>query len=111
MYLLSLDQGTTSSRSILFREDGAALATAQREFTQHFPSPGHVEHDAEEILATQLGTARQVLRKAKAVVFVCETGRSSYLAARSATHMGAKGAGYLSGGLRNWRLTDAASRI
>ncbi len=45
-YILALDQGTTSSRSMLFDTDGRIVAVAQREFTQHFPAPGHVEHDA-----------------------------------------------------------------
>ena len=44
--LLALDQGTTSSRSILFDRQGSPVATAQREFRQHFPQPGWVEHDA-----------------------------------------------------------------
>ena len=65
-YLLSLDQGTTSSRSILFTPDGKAHASAQQEFEQIYPSPGHVEHDPEEIFRTQLATARKALRKAKA---------------------------------------------
>lgn len=65
-YILALDQGTTSSRSILFTHKGIAVETAQKEFEQIFPSPGHVEHDPEAIWKTQIGTARQVLRKAKA---------------------------------------------
>ncbi|MDD5198723.1 MAG: FGGY family carbohydrate kinase, partial [Terrimicrobiaceae bacterium] len=48
-YLLALDQGTTSSRAIVFDETCAPIAAAQKEFTQHFPQPGWVEHDAEEI--------------------------------------------------------------
>ena len=64
-YLLALDQGTTSSRSILFDTQGKVVAVAQREFTQHYPQPGWVEHDAEEIWATQLRTAQEVLKKAK----------------------------------------------
>jgi glycerol kinase len=63
-HLLALDQGTTSSRAILFDIVGRPLATAQREFTQHFPRPGEVEHDAEEILATQLGCMSEVLVRA-----------------------------------------------
>ncbi len=65
-YVLALDQGTTSSRSILFDHAGAVKATAQREFPQLYPSPGHVEHDPEAIWSTQLRTARTVLRRAKA---------------------------------------------
>jgi glycerol kinase len=64
-YILALDQGTTSSRSILFDHQGRPVATAQREFTQHYPQPGWVEHDAEEIWQTQLRTAKEVLKKAK----------------------------------------------
>lgn len=63
--VLALDQGTTSSRAILFRHDGTILATAQQEFQQIFPEPGHVEHDAEEIWSTQLAVARQVLADAQ----------------------------------------------
>lgn len=53
-YILSLDQGTTSCRAILFDEKGTTIAVGQREFTQFFPMPGWVEHDATEIMATQL---------------------------------------------------------
>ena len=63
--VLSLDQGTTSSRSILFGHDGRGVAQAQREFPQIFPSPGHVEHDPEKIWSTQLATARAALQSAK----------------------------------------------
>jgi glycerol kinase len=65
-YILALDQGTTSSRSILFDKKGKVIATAQKEFTQHYPKPGWVEHDAEEIWSTQLRTIKDVLKKAKA---------------------------------------------
>jgi glycerol kinase len=63
-YVLALDQGTTSSRAIVFDERGAARASAQKEFHQHFPQPGWVEHDASEILRTQLACARAALKKA-----------------------------------------------
>ncbi len=63
-YLLALDQGTTSSRSIVFDPQGKVVAVAQREFTQHYPQPGWVEHDAEEIWQTQLRTAKEALKKA-----------------------------------------------
>src|SRR5258706_9280614 len=62
-YVLALDQGTTSSRAIVFDERGAARALAQKEFRQHFPQPGWVEHDALEILRTQLACARASLKK------------------------------------------------
>jgi len=65
-FVLALDQGTTSSRSILFDHDGDVVATAQREFTQHFPRSGWVEHDAEEIWATQAATIAEVLARARA---------------------------------------------
>lgn len=65
VFVLALDQGTTSCRSILFRQDGSTVAAAQQEFEQILPQPGHVEHDAKEIWETQLATARQVLSDAK----------------------------------------------
>lgn len=64
-YIMALDQGTTSSRSILFNHDGKIVATAQQEFAQHFPRSGWVEHDPVEIWHSQLTTAKAVLRKAK----------------------------------------------
>jgi glycerol kinase len=63
-YLLALDQGTSSSRSIVFRSDGQIVAMAQREFAQIYPQPGWVEHDPEEIWQTQLLTAREAIAKA-----------------------------------------------
>ncbi len=60
-FILALDQGTTSSRAIVFDERGAIHGVAQQEFEQHFPFPGHVEHDAEEIWTTQLATARAAI--------------------------------------------------
>ncbi|MFO1427776.1 MAG: glycerol kinase GlpK [Steroidobacteraceae bacterium] len=65
-YVLALDQGTTSCRSILFDHDGDVAAIAQREFTQHFPQPGWVEHDANEIWAAQSATIAEVLALAGA---------------------------------------------
>ncbi|MGV0974824.1 MAG: glycerol kinase GlpK [Azonexus sp.] len=62
-YVLALDQGTTSSRAILFDAEGRPVATAQRELTQYFPQPGWVEHDPEEIWQTQLSCARAVLAR------------------------------------------------
>ena len=62
-YILSFDQGTTSSRAILFDKAGTIIATAQQEFTQIFPKSGWVEHDAMEIWGTQSGVARQVLEE------------------------------------------------
>lgn len=63
-YILSLDQGTTSSRAIIFDRHGKALATAQKEFTQHYPHAGWVEHNPEEIWWTQIGMAVEALGKA-----------------------------------------------
>ena len=63
-YILALDQGTTSSRSLVFDQAGAAVGMAQQEFTQHFPQPGWVEHDPEEILSSQLATAHEALAQA-----------------------------------------------
>ncbi|HUV21496.1 MAG TPA: glycerol kinase GlpK [Gammaproteobacteria bacterium] len=63
-YILSIDQGTTSSRAMLFDKNGRAAFTAQREFTQHFPKGGWVEHDPEEIWSTTLEVVRQALDQA-----------------------------------------------
>ncbi|MEC5211874.1 glycerol kinase [Polaromonas sp. CG_9.5] len=63
-YLLALDQGTSSSRSIVFDAAGHIVAQAQRELNQIYPQPGWVEHDPQEIWHTQLATAREVLLKA-----------------------------------------------
>jgi len=65
-YILALDQGTTSSRAIVFDRDGAAVAMALEEFEQILPAPGHVEHDPEAIWDSQLRTAKEALNKAGA---------------------------------------------
>jgi glycerol kinase len=65
-YVLALDQGTTSSRAIVFDRAGRAVATVQREFRQIYPQPGWVEHDADEIWRTQLDCAQRALRQAGA---------------------------------------------
>jgi glycerol kinase len=62
--ILALDQGTTSSRAIVFDHDGSVVASAQKEFRQIFPKPGWVEHDPAEIWATQLHTANEAIGKA-----------------------------------------------
>ena len=67
-YILSFDQGTTSSRAIIFDKRGAIKAIAQKEFTQIFPKPGWVEHDGNEIWYTQLGVATEVVLKARLTV-------------------------------------------
>jgi glycerol kinase len=64
-HILAIDQGTTSSRCIVFGPDLSVVAVAQKEFTQHFPASGWVEHDPEEIWASVLATGRAALRKAK----------------------------------------------
>lgn len=56
-YIMALDAGTTSNRCILFDKSGKIVSMAQKEFTQIFPQPGWVEHDANEIWSTQLGVA------------------------------------------------------
>ena len=61
-YILALDQGTTSSRAILFDSEGNIVNVAQQEFTQYFPQPGWVEHDADEIWSSQLGVAQKVIQ-------------------------------------------------
>ena len=63
-YILALDQGTTSSRSIIFDKQGNIISVAQKEFKQIFPQPGWVEHDAEEIWSTQYGTMAEAVAKA-----------------------------------------------
>ena len=63
-YILALDQGTTSSRAVLFNRDAKPVAIAQQEFTQYFPKPGWVEHDALEIWQTQKNVMQEVLQKA-----------------------------------------------
>ena len=60
-YVMALDAGTTSNRCILFNEKGEMCSVAQKEFTQYFPKPGWVEHDADEIWATQLEVAQQAM--------------------------------------------------
>ena len=62
-YIMALDAGTTSNRCILFDHDGKICSVAQKEFTQYFPKPGWVEHDANEIWTTQLGVALSAMNK------------------------------------------------
>ena len=62
-YIMALDAGTTSNRCILFNAHGEMCSVSQREFTQFFPKPGWVEHDANEIWATQLGVAVEAMQK------------------------------------------------
>ncbi|MFN5648444.1 MAG: FGGY family carbohydrate kinase, partial [Sphingobacteriales bacterium] len=63
-FILSLDQGTTSSRAIVFDHGGQVVSVAQKEFKQIFPQPGWVEHDPTEIWSTQLGVAAEAISKA-----------------------------------------------
>ena len=63
-FILALDQGTTSSRAIVFDHNGLPVAAAQKEFTQFYPEPGWVEHDPEEIWSTQAGVALEAITKA-----------------------------------------------
>jgi glycerol kinase len=65
-YVLAIDQGTTSTRAILFRADTSIASIAQREFPQHFPADGEVEHDPEDLWGTTVETCRSVLRSADA---------------------------------------------
>lgn len=62
-YVMALDSGTTSNRCIIFNERGQIMSMAQKEFTQYFPKPGWVEHDANEIWSTQLGVAVEAMTK------------------------------------------------
>ena len=64
-HILALDQGTTSSRAIVFDHAGSIVSVAQQEFRQIFPRPGWVEHDATEIWDTQLAVAREALKQAE----------------------------------------------
>ena len=63
-YLMAMDQGTSSSRTVLFRPDGSVVSMAQQALTQIYPQPGWVEHDPLEIWTSQLATARQALKEA-----------------------------------------------
>lgn len=63
-YIMAFDAGTTSSRTIIFDKNANIISVAQKDFTQYFPMPGYVEHDANEILSTQLGTAVEAMYKA-----------------------------------------------
>ena len=65
-FILAIDQGTTSSRAIVFNQDSATVGEAQQEFTQHYPRPGWVEHDANEIWDVTIGVMRQALDDAGA---------------------------------------------
>ena len=60
-YIMALDAGTTSNRCILFNEQGEMCSVAQKEFTQYFPQPGWVEHDANEIWSTQIEVAQRAM--------------------------------------------------
>lgn len=62
-YILALDQGTTSSRALIFNKKGSIISMAQKEFTQYFPKPGWVEHDPQEIWSTQTGVAAEAIAK------------------------------------------------
>ncbi len=64
-FILALDQGTTSSRAILYDKEAKPIFSKNQEFTQHYPKPGWIEHDAEEILTCQLEVAKQVIEQAK----------------------------------------------
>jgi glycerol kinase len=63
-YVLAIDQGTTSSRAILFRDDTSIASVAQQEFAQHFPASGWVEHEPEDLWETTLATCRAALATA-----------------------------------------------
>ena len=64
-YLVALDQGTTSSRAVVFTLEGHMIAAAAQEFPQHYPHPGWVEHDPADILSTQIESLRAAVRKAE----------------------------------------------
>ncbi|PIE81888.1 MAG: glycerol kinase, partial [Cardiobacteriales bacterium] len=64
-YIVALDQGTTSSRAIIFNHAGEIVNVAQKDFTQHFPEPGWVEHNPEAIWSTQLSVMSEAIHKAR----------------------------------------------
>jgi len=64
-FVLALDQGTTSSRAILFDAEGRPVALAARPFAQHYPHPGWVEHDPEDLWSTTLESAREAIARAR----------------------------------------------
>ena len=66
-YILAIDQGTTSTRAILFDEDMAVMAQVQAEFTQHFPQSGWVEHDPQDLWDTTLSTCRAAIAQAQVI--------------------------------------------
>src|SRR5665647_1652283 len=76
-YVLAIDQGTTSSRALLFDEACNVAGLAQQEFAQHFPRSGWVEHDAEEIWASVVATAREVVAKAGGAASIVGIGISN----------------------------------
>lgn len=95
-YIMALDSGTTSNRCILFNEKGVMCSVAQKEFTQFFPKPGWVEHDAEEICLTQLETAWQAMEKIGAPLPIA-----------GAAYLAGLAVGYWSGRenvIRNWAI-------
>jgi len=94
--ILALDQGTTSSRAILFGRDGRPVAQAQREFPQHFPAPGHVEHDPEDIWESQLAVGREAMAAAGV--------RASDVAAVGVTNQGRRRSSGIASRAGPWRL-------
>ena len=69
-YLAALDQGTTSSRAVIFTADGQVVASCNREFPQHYPKPGWVEHDPRDILDSQVASLREAVRLAAANLII-----------------------------------------
>ena len=89
-YLLALDQGTSSCRSIVFDPSGQTVAMAQKELTQMYPQPGWVEHDALEIWRLQLATAREALAS-----FLNDAGKRGWRCVRVRSWTGRTGSGRL----------------
>jgi len=75
-FILVLDEGTTSTRAMLFAPDGAIHGTAQRELTQHYPAPGRVEHDPAEIWERTLACAREMVERAGGAERIVATSRT-----------------------------------
>ena len=82
-YIVALDQGTTSSRAVVFTPEGSIVSSAAMEFKQHYPQPGWVEHDPDDILSTQVESLRAAVRMTSASISsVC---RMSMLRSRYAS--------------------------
>lgn len=106
-YVMALDAGTTSNRCILFNERGEMCSVAQKEFTQFFPKPGWVEHDAEEIWSTQLEVAQEAMKNLNATA--ADIAAIGITNQRETTALGAAYLAGLATGV--WRDTHELTRL